>query len=104
MPASTDPFALGLTWSALLLATTLYGLLVRRRTIDRRRAASEIRGVGSAFQEGLSRMHAGSADAPAAGASVASPGQDYVNAGAGDDPTAPKEISLRSTPGLISKR
>jgi hypothetical protein len=101
MPVSTDPFALGLTWSALLLATTLYGLMVRRRAIDRRRVASEIRGVGSAFHDGLSRMGSGPTDAPPAGVAAASRGQHHDTAGAGDPPVPPQGIRLRSGSDMV---
>lgn len=101
MPVSTDPLALGLTWSALLLATSLYGLMVRRRAIDRRRVANETRDAARAFEDGLSRMPAPPADAPTAGVTATNRGQDHGTAGTGDDPMPPNEISLRSAPDLV---
>jgi hypothetical protein len=84
MPVHTDPLVLGLTWSALLLATTLYGLLVRRRAIDRRRVASEMRDVGSALLDSLSRMRVAPTHAAAAGAAEERQGHDHVDAGDAD--------------------
>lgn len=56
MPASTDPLVLGLTWSALTLATALYASLVRRRVMERRKMVREVLDAVTTFQDGLTRL------------------------------------------------